>query len=259
MQIAGIPDAGLRNQLCELFQALHLARTAQVPPRMPHQPGKHACEHAFKTASKLGAWLQGIYTKRSGASPSLALLGPVIDEMHAEPSLANGAGPSSAPIAPVVEQAAADGLRAASEGGIPPHNSQQEAEQQGEEAATTEGHAEEMQQDAAPSAGAAQIGPQMGPQVADGEPDLAALQEAAEALEEGPAGELLGTEPVERQGDASEAGSRRVVAGPAMPSAELLAAAAEAKEAVRCTQNATCLNPGLALHTKAVELVRMPC
>jgi hypothetical protein len=76
----------------------------------------------------------------------------------------------------------------------------------------------------------------MGPlaEAADAEPDLAAAQEAAEALEEGPAGELLGSEPLERQEeDISEAGSRRVVAGPAMPSAELLAAAAEAKEAVR--------------------------
>lgn len=73
---------------------------------------------------------------------------------------------------------------------------------------------------------------------------LAAAEEAAGALEEGPAGELMGSDRLETVGEAfpGEApdqappagGAPRRVAGPAMPSAELLAAAAEAKEAVRC-------------------------
>ena len=87
--------------------------------------------------------------------------------------------------------------------------------------------------------------PDMAPEaeglVTDEAQRLAAAEEAAEALEEGPAGQLMGSDRLEtveepeqaREPPASEA-PRRVV-GPAMPSAELLAAAAEAKEAV-CTQ-----------------------
>ncbi|KAK9831957.1 hypothetical protein WJX81_002921 [Elliptochloris bilobata] len=52
VHIAGIPDATLRGKLDKLFGYLHLRKT-----------------------------LQGIYTQRKGASPALALLGPVIDEV----------------------------------------------------------------------------------------------------------------------------------------------------------------------------------
>ena len=180
--------------------------------------GSHVC-----------AWMQGIFTKRPGALPSLSLLGAVIDEAHAEPSM-----PSDLPTVPH-SKAAAQGSPAPPQAAARPGSGQQEPAP----AAGAAQLADDVQQGACSSLGssaahpAAPLGPPQ--QGEDAEPSPAAMQQAAETLErEGCAGDSLGAEPSERPAEAAGASiNKRPVAGPAMPSAELLAAAAEAREAVR--------------------------
>ena len=196
--------------------------------------------------------------------PALTLLGPVMDEARAQPSSANGAAHASAPAAGTEAAAAASPAG----GQVPPEAAGSHAAHcadgdaggsrlgQGCHAPEPAGHVaaegpapslqgvEHASQRGEGAAEVPNIGPQLGPHqvpregcsdgVLEEQPDLASAEEAAEALEEGPAGELMGSEPVEVVEGAPPGQERaRRVVGPAMPSAELLAAAAEAKEAVR--------------------------
>lgn len=201
--------------------------------------------------------VQGIYKRRAGAMPTLTLLGPVLDELRAQPGSAvkvDAAHALHTPAdalqnGPTSDTAGAAAPSVVGNGATHADSGQLAAPQHPPDAGTAYAAAAGGAGNCAPDSVPA-IGPLGPPQPLDVAADahglateeaqgLAAAQETAEALEEGPAGELMGSDRLEtaegHEGALEQDPPRRVV-GPAMPSAELLAAAAEAKEAVRCAE-----------------------
>ena len=129
VQIAGIPDIALQGQLDQLFHHLHLRKSLQVcgpavaccssavailtGPNRWQMPASLSwkANHRQLPARQACAYPQGIYTQRKGASPALALLSPIIDEVPAAPAVrsataGNGSLAAHAAPEPATELAA---------------------------------------------------------------------------------------------------------------------------------------------------------
>lgn len=196
------------------------------------------CAHvSSEHTQEKGVLMQGIYTKRPGAAPCLTLLGPVIAETPAQPDLVNDATShareQAQPSAAVQTPIAGSGIIASTLSEKPASP----AEQSPEPVAAADSDTQ----------AARPIGPEFSPQIQasidaqSDQPDMSgpampgSLEDAAgrpktSSAEYNDVG-LLGEE--NGGTDERDEQPKRRVVGPAMPSAELLAAAAEVRQAVR--------------------------
>ncbi|BDA44900.1 probable DnaJ homolog subfamily C member 5 at C-terminar half [Coccomyxa sp. Obi] len=202
VQIAGIPDANLRQQLDELLVNINLTKTSK-----------------------------GIYAKRPGAAACLTLLGPVIAEAHAELDVGSAADKVPKP-SPLEESAVTTTL----DQPMPEVNGVEYHPSTGQDDELAESRAQGVSDiSSAPVLEAADqelrvVGPAMPPPeffAAAAEANQPVEVEGHESISEVQNG-VDGASTHER----GEAAVQRRVVGPAMPPAELLAAAAEAKQAM---------------------------